>query len=164
VLSRAAGRRLITLYVVGRKSGKRYSVPVAYTRDGDTLVVGTPFAWARNLRTGEPVHGREAAVQRPDGSHVIAMVHIEPLKDASGRLLGAIDIDRGAKVSGARFYYLTGAGADLEFALVNMANVVGTLLMESVRYRGGFAQFFRTLATFGTPVVVLINLVILLAT
>jgi seryl-tRNA synthetase len=38
-----------------------------------------------------------------------------------GRLLGAIDIDRGAKVSGARFYYLTGAGADLEMALVTMA-------------------------------------------
>ena len=38
-----------------------------------------------------------------------------------GRILGAIDIERGAKVSGSRFYYLTGAGADLEFALVNMA-------------------------------------------
>jgi seryl-tRNA synthetase len=38
-----------------------------------------------------------------------------------GKLLGAIDIDRGAKVSGARFYYLTGVGADLELALVNMA-------------------------------------------
>jgi seryl-tRNA synthetase len=38
-----------------------------------------------------------------------------------GRLLGAIDIDRGVKVSGARFYYLTGVGADLELALVTMA-------------------------------------------
>jgi seryl-tRNA synthetase len=38
-----------------------------------------------------------------------------------GKILGAIDIDRGAKVSGARFYYLTGAGADLEFALINLA-------------------------------------------
>lgn len=38
-----------------------------------------------------------------------------------GRMLGAIDIDRGAKVSGARFYYLTGVGADLEFALLNLA-------------------------------------------
>ncbi len=38
-----------------------------------------------------------------------------------GRLLGAIDLDRGAKVSGARFYYLTGIGADLELALVNLA-------------------------------------------
>jgi len=38
-----------------------------------------------------------------------------------GRMLGAIDVERGAKVSGARFYYLTGAGADLELALVMMA-------------------------------------------
>jgi len=38
-----------------------------------------------------------------------------------GRLLGAIDVERGAKVSGSRFYYLTGVGAELEFALVNMA-------------------------------------------
>lgn len=38
-----------------------------------------------------------------------------------GRLLGAIDTERGAKVSGARSYYLTGVGALLEFALVNYA-------------------------------------------
>ncbi len=38
-----------------------------------------------------------------------------------GRMLGAIDVERGAKVSGSRFYYLTGPGADLELALVNMA-------------------------------------------
>ncbi|HET6635655.1 MAG TPA: serine--tRNA ligase [Streptomyces sp.] len=38
-----------------------------------------------------------------------------------GRLLGAIDTERGAKVSGARFYYLTGVGALLELALVNAA-------------------------------------------
>ena len=38
-----------------------------------------------------------------------------------GEILGAIDTERGAKVSGARFYYLTGVGALLELALVNMA-------------------------------------------
>ena len=38
-----------------------------------------------------------------------------------GALLGAIDVDRGAKVSGARFYFLTGVGAQLELALVNLA-------------------------------------------
>ena len=38
-----------------------------------------------------------------------------------GELLGAIDIERGAKVSGSRFYYLTGIGALLELALVNHA-------------------------------------------
>jgi seryl-tRNA synthetase len=39
-----------------------------------------------------------------------------------GRILGAIDIERGAKVSGSRFYFLTGIGAQLEFALANLAN------------------------------------------
>ena len=38
-----------------------------------------------------------------------------------GEILGAIDIERGAKVSGSRFYYLTGNGALLELALVNHA-------------------------------------------
>jgi seryl-tRNA synthetase len=49
-----------------------------------------------------------------------------------GRLLGAIDIERGAKVSGSRFYFLTGVGAELEFALVNLA-------MEQAR-NAGFTQ------------------------
>ena len=38
-----------------------------------------------------------------------------------GKMLGAIDVERAAKVSGARFYYLTGVGALLELALVNYA-------------------------------------------
>jgi deazaflavin-dependent oxidoreductase (nitroreductase family) len=55
LLCRLVGARLMTLYVVGRKSGRRYTVPVAYTRHDDALLVGTPFAWGRNLRTGEAV-------------------------------------------------------------------------------------------------------------
>ena len=38
-----------------------------------------------------------------------------------GERLKAIDTERGAKVSGARFYYLTGIGARLELALLNAA-------------------------------------------
>jgi seryl-tRNA synthetase len=49
-----------------------------------------------------------------------------------GRILGAIDLERGAKVSGSRFYFLTGVGAELEFALVNLA-------MEQAR-GAGFTQ------------------------
>lgn len=49
-----------------------------------------------------------------------------------GRLLGAIDLDRGAKVSGSRFYFLTGIGAQLEIALINLA-------MEQAR-EAGFTQ------------------------
>lgn len=55
-------------------------------------------------------------------------------------------------------------GLAIAVALVNMSNVVGVLLMESVRYRGGFARMFRTLALVGTPLVVVINaLIVILA-
>jgi hypothetical protein len=55
LLCRLVGSRLITLYLVGRKSGRHYTVPVAYTDHDGSLLIGTPFRWGRNLRTGEPV-------------------------------------------------------------------------------------------------------------
>lgn len=48
-------------------------------------------------------------------------------------------------------------------ALVNVAHVVGLTLMESVRYRGGFAKFFRTLSLIGTPLAVAIILLLLVS-
>lgn len=38
-----------------------------------------------------------------------------------GEALGAIDMERGTKISGSRFYVLTGVGAQLEIALLNLA-------------------------------------------
>jgi seryl-tRNA synthetase len=38
-----------------------------------------------------------------------------------GLMLGAIDVERGVKVSGSRFYFLTGVGAQLELALTQLA-------------------------------------------
>jgi seryl-tRNA synthetase len=38
-----------------------------------------------------------------------------------GELLGAIDVERGAKVSGSRFYFLTGVGAMLQLGLLQLA-------------------------------------------
>ena len=54
------------------------------------------------------------------GSH--AKFDFEP-KDhvALGELLDVIDIERGVKVSGSRFYFLKGWGARLELALMNLA-------------------------------------------
>ncbi len=54
-------------------------------------------------------------------------------------------------------------GAAIAVALVNMAHVVGLLLMESVRYRGGFARFFRNLALTLTPAAIVLNLIILVS-
>lgn len=47
-------------------------------------------------------------------------------------------------------------------ALANLAHVVGLTLFETVRYRGGFATFFRTLALVGTPLAIAINTAILI--
>src|SRR3984957_4502976 len=58
LISRVMGNRLVILYIVGRKSGRRYNIPVAYTRHEGDLLIGTPFGWGRNLRTGEPAQLR----------------------------------------------------------------------------------------------------------
>ena len=54
-VSSGIGKKLVVINVTGRKTGKQYSVPVAYTRQEGKLLVGTQFAWARNMRSGEPV-------------------------------------------------------------------------------------------------------------
>jgi seryl-tRNA synthetase len=73
------------------------------------------------LEAGAPLGGE-------DDFAVVEVVGTRPTFDFPvrdhlelGELLGAIDTERGAKVSGARFYYLTGPGAMLEFALMQHA-------------------------------------------
>lgn len=46
---------------------------------------------ANVLRTGRAVHGAEARIVRPDGSSAWAIVHIEPISDEDGALVGAIN-------------------------------------------------------------------------
>jgi deazaflavin-dependent oxidoreductase (nitroreductase family) len=72
LLCRFLGKRLITLYVVGRKSGRLYTIPVAYARQGGTLLVGTQFSWMRNLGTGEPVEIRLLGKRRSAAVRVLA--------------------------------------------------------------------------------------------
>jgi hypothetical protein len=47
-------------------------------------------------------------------------------------------------------------------ALINLAHVVGLGIMESIRYRGGFAKFFRTMALTLTPLAIVVNAAILI--
>ncbi len=69
---------------------------------------------------GVPAGGEEDFVTlRTHGEP--ASFDFEPLDHlALGEKLGAIDMERGAKVSGARFTFLTGIGARLELALMNL--------------------------------------------
>jgi hypothetical protein len=70
------GKRLITLYVVGRKSGKRYTIPVAYSTHESDLLIATPAPWGRNLRTGEPLEVKYKGRRRS--------VDVEVVKDEPG--------------------------------------------------------------------------------
>ncbi|MGC2485739.1 MAG: nitroreductase/quinone reductase family protein [Acidimicrobiales bacterium] len=71
LLCRLVGKRLLVVYLVGRKTGRHYAVPVAYTRANGNLLVGSPFSWIRNLRTGERVVIRLQGRQRPADVQVL---------------------------------------------------------------------------------------------
>ncbi|MCK6065785.1 MULTISPECIES: serine--tRNA ligase [Microbacterium] len=69
---------------------------------------------------GVPAGGEENFVTlRTHGD--VPQFDFEPLDHlALGEKLGAIDMERGTKVSGSRFYFLTGIGARLELALMTL--------------------------------------------
>lgn len=46
---------VMLLTYTGRKTGKRYTYPVSYLRDGDVVTVFTYHSWWKNLRGGAPV-------------------------------------------------------------------------------------------------------------
>lgn len=76
----------------------------------DNLVIeGVPTGGEENFRTLR-THGDIPQFDFAARDHV-----------QLGELLGAIDMERGVKVSGARFYFLRGVGARLELALMNLA-------------------------------------------
>jgi hypothetical protein len=108
-IANGIGKRLITLHVVGRKSGKRYTIPVAYTQHEGTILIGTPFAWGKNLRTGESLtvkykgHQRTADVVCRDNHAFANFNKIGLDKDGNPN---AEDL-RAAWQSGARAFKLT---------------------------------------------------------
>ncbi|MDQ1112275.1 seryl-tRNA synthetase [Microbacterium testaceum] len=70
---------------------------------------------------GVPSGGEENFVTLRTHGEIPAF-DFEPLDHlALGEKLGAIDMERGTKVSGSRFYFLTGIGARLELALMTLA-------------------------------------------
>jgi seryl-tRNA synthetase len=76
------------------------------------------------LDTDAPIGGEEdfVTIEHIGAPRDFAKDGFEPKDHVElGKLLGAIDTERGAKVAGSRSYYLTGVGALLEFALVNYA-------------------------------------------
>jgi PAS domain S-box-containing protein len=54
------------------------------------LIAGSEGPMTQALRTGESVEGRTAAIERPDGSRIAAMMHVTALKDKGGNIVGAV--------------------------------------------------------------------------
>ncbi|SNS67377.1 seryl-tRNA synthetase [Micrococcales bacterium KH10] len=82
------------------------------------------LAQIQNVVEGAPPGGEDdyIVVKHVGQARDFAAEGFEPADHlAIGERLGAIDTARGAKVSGSRFYYLTGVGARLELALLNAA-------------------------------------------
>jgi hypothetical protein len=48
------GKRLMLVYLTGRKSGKQYKQPISYVRDGDALLTPGGGKWKLNLVEGRP--------------------------------------------------------------------------------------------------------------
>jgi deazaflavin-dependent oxidoreductase (nitroreductase family) len=54
-LHRLASRSVMLITFTGRKTGKRYSTPVSYLRQGNKITAFTGAKWSRNLVGGAPV-------------------------------------------------------------------------------------------------------------
>lgn len=128
-------------------------------RDGAEHVVNVETA---SRGTHDPAEGHEVGtaylpgLSRADFAGMVAGIFGTIIAVV---LAAAVAADKG-EVTGRAALAI---GIAIAIALVNMAHVVGLTLMESVRYRGGFAKFFRYLSLIGTPLAVLINLVLLLS-
>jgi seryl-tRNA synthetase len=89
--------------------------------EAEQLLRDATYALPNLVEDGVPEGGEDDSVVLETVGEIPAydfdvLDHVE-----IGQRLGAIDLERGAKVSGARFYFLTGVGALLELALVNLA-------------------------------------------
>ncbi|HVX55684.1 serine--tRNA ligase [Nocardioides sp.] len=114
----------------------RTKAVAAQVKEAEAAMGAAEEAWTRALKRIPNLTQDETPAGGEDDFVVLETIGEVPTFDFEprshielGRLLGAIDLERGAKVSGSRFYFLTGVGAELEFALVNLA-------MEQAREAG----------------------------
>jgi seryl-tRNA synthetase len=123
-IPKANGEDRAALLEQGKKLADDVKAAEADQNDADAQMKRLQLALSNVVEDGVPEGGEDDFVvlevvgtpRNFDAEGFTPRDHVE-----LGKLLGAIDLERGAKVSGARQYYLTGVGALLEFALLNMA-------------------------------------------
>jgi PAS domain S-box-containing protein len=106
-----------------------------YYPDG-TVMPHDQCPMAVALKTGEPVRGAEAVAERPDGSRVPFVHHPTPLKDADGRIVGAVsmlvDISERKRAEEQQKVLID----EVNHRVKNTLAVVQSLAFQSVRSAG----------------------------
>lgn len=124
VVGAAVGDAKIALLERGKELSAQVKAADARRSEAETKSQALTLLLSNLLDPAAPIGGEEdfVVLEHVGTPRDFTKDGFEPKDHVElGKLLGAIDIERGAKVSGARFYYLTGVGALLEFALVNYA-------------------------------------------
>ena len=96
-----------------------------YGMDGEYL----PHAkcpMADVLATGKGVRDQEVAIERPDGARIVALVNIEPIRDDSGRVIGAVNVFRERPEPRSDQFHLNGGGRDSQQILLGLPAAVYT--------------------------------------
>jgi seryl-tRNA synthetase len=123
-VARATGDERAALVEKAQALAAEVKAAEAEVNDAEAALARLQLEISNVIEHGVPAGGEDDYVVLQHVGHPrdFAAEGFEPLDHVElGRLLRAIDVERGAKVSGSRFYYLTGIGALLEFALVQLA-------------------------------------------
>ena len=123
-VAKASGDEKASLLTQTKDLAERVKQAEAKVRDADLSLDESLLSLSNLIDPNTPIGGeddfvliREVGTVRDFSTEGFTpRDHVE-----IGELIGAIDLERGAKVSGSRFYYLTGPGAMLELALVQFA-------------------------------------------
>jgi hypothetical protein len=82
-------RRFTIITYTGRRSGRTFSTPVAYKRDGNTVTIGVQMPdaknWWRNFLDGGPITLQFAGVHRTG--------HAVSRRDDQGRVTVTVQLD-----------------------------------------------------------------------
>ncbi|MEZ5212280.1 serine--tRNA ligase [Gordonia sp. (in: high G+C Gram-positive bacteria)] len=125
LVGKASGDEKAALLARGKELAEQVKAAVARQNDAEQTFTAAHRALSNVISEQTPPGGEDDYVVL---EHVGSPREIADPKDhlELGEKLGLIDMGRGAKVSGSRFYFLTGPGAMLQLGLLNMAAAKAT--------------------------------------
>ncbi|QUQ69850.1 seryl-tRNA synthetase [Kutzneria sp. CA-103260] len=120
-VGRAQGDERTALLAKGKELAAEVKAAEAEQSEADTALIDAQKRIQNIVEPGVPEGGEDdyvvlKHVGTPREFDFTPRDHLEIMES-----LGAVDMERGAKVSGSRFYFLTGIGAQLQIGLLSMA-------------------------------------------